>query len=629
MSTRSRPRSLARLSIRAATIVAILAGAPSAAPQGGDTVAPASYGSRTTDSLLLEISTKRDDVDPGIFEALGVRRDRAALDALEEAIGMLFYEHALDPACCALSHFRGDPDLEQEAIRFLAALAENERTPRMHPAVRALVAFGSAAFEPLRKIVSTHPDPFCRRMAVGGVLPWLRARRDEDSLRMLLDWYRAPESGSREDLVRVLSEFDEPELMLVMSRTIEDEGADVQIRSVAVEALARMKSEGVVDSLLSALGSDEPSIQLAGIEALRSRGHREHARALERLVKSRHAPVRQAAFRALAEILWDEPGTQRRVLEAARDRDFALRLACVDLLARMADEEALGVLVSLLADPFHGVRVQAVDAVTSLRRKEFVPVLIERLAAETLRLQKQVHDSLALLTGLDFGLEATSWRSWWAVEGETFSLPTLETAVAAGQKRSSTLHSRATGTYVSAPEVQFYGLGLDSDRVCFVLDTSGSMAALVNTVDMRIDLVKRELLQAIQALPEDARFNLIFFSDHVDAWQKKLTEADERSRELASSFVERQGAGGGTALYDALAEAMEDPAVDTIVLLSDGEPTVGKLIDPIEIAEAVRTENAARRIVIHTISIAGAADDLMRDLAEQSGGEHREALGGR
>jgi HEAT repeat protein/Mg-chelatase subunit ChlD len=580
-----------------------------------------SYAGRTTFSLLQEMLQKRDAVDVAIFEELGRRRDREALDALIEAIEGLYQKNTLDAACAALAHFAGEEELEKRAISFLAGIAEDIRMPRTQPATRGLVLFGSRALQPLRDIVAKHLDPVCRRIAVGGLLPMLRAQRTSAALHTLLDWYRAPDSGPREDLVRVLSEFDEPALLEILRDTVESGKADEQIRSMALEAIGRMKNDAVLEILLDALDTSAPSVQLAAIDALRKRGHKDHAHELERLVHDKDAAVRKAAFVALGEIVVPDAAWRRQVLEAATGRDYALRSAATKLLAALGDEEAVAALGGLLADPYHGVRVEAIDALASVRRREVVPLLIARLEVESLRLAQRVHHALVLLTGLENGLSPVPWRAWWEAEGASFQLPTLDAALAAERTRDE---HRAT----YKTQARFYGIQIVSDRLCFVLDTSGSMAELVTEEDMRIDLVKRELLASIASLPDGARFNMVFFSDRAREWQKKLVEVDERSREDASEFVAREGAGGATALWDALEKAFEDPDLDTIVLFSDGEPTKGRIVDASEILEAVRTRDSLRHVVIHTVSMQGGGD-LMRGLAEATGGEYREASTGK
>ena len=60
--------------------------------------------------------------------------------------------------------------------------------------------------------------------------------------------------------------------------------------------------------------------------------------------------------------------------------------------------------------------------------------------------------------------------------------------------------------------------------------------------------------------------------------------------------------------------------VDTIYFLSDGSPTVGKVIDQDEIRAEVKKANKVRKIVIHTIAIGDFRKNFMKSLAKENGG---------
>ena len=61
--------------------------------------------------------------------------------------------------------------------------------------------------------------------------------------------------------------------------------------------------------------------------------------------------------------------------------------------------------------------------------------------------------------------------------------------------------------------------------------------------------------------------------------------------------------------------------MDTIFVLSDGEPSTGDVIDPFEIREHVQRWNAERDIEINSIAVGGSFQ-ILEWLAEDSGGTH-------
>ena len=67
---------------------------------------------------------------------------------------------------------------------------------------------------------------------------------------------------------------------------------------------------------------------------------------------------------------------------------------------------------------------------------------------------------------------------------------------------------------------------------------------------------------------------------------------------------------------------------EAIFLLTDGQPTAGKIVSPTEIVAAIVRENFARRMSVYTIGIdAGQPgsdfDSFLRNLAETNFGEYR------
>jgi len=80
---------------------------------------------------------------------------------------------------------------------------------------------------------------------------------------------------------------------------------------------------------------------------------------------------------------------------------------------------------------------------------------------------------------------------------------------------------------------------------------------------------------------------------------------------------------GGTNLFDGVEFAYDDPEIDTIYLLTDGQPSGGRFVEPSEIVEEVRLMNRTRQIVIHCISI-GQRSTLLQDLATLTGGTYKE-----
>ncbi len=124
------------------------------------------------------------------------------------------------------------------------------------------------------------------------------------------------------------------------------------------------------------------------------------------------------------------------------------------------------------------------------------------------------------------------------------------------------------GRAVRNMEVRRVGIRSESLRVVLVIDVSGSMAG----VPLRD--AKRASLRFLDQLGQDAEVTVISFSDKAT-----VASRSDEGREAHVRAINALSAGGETALYDAVAQAVKstaEPAVDhaAIVVLTDGADTV-------------------------------------------------------
>jgi hypothetical protein len=137
----------------------------------------------------------------------------------------------------------------------------------------------------------------------------------------------------------------------------------------------------------------------------------------------------------------------------------------------------------------------------------------------------------------------------------------------------------------------------------------------------KIEVLKGELESTIRKLPGDSQINIITFDATYRAWQKKLQPLARSGREKAIKFVRKINTGSGTNVFDTLEHALQDKRVNTIYLLTDGNPTRGRLTDPDAIVREVSVLNRLRSVTIHCIAF-GEESDLLKRLAAQNGGKY-------
>lgn len=572
----------------------------------------------STPDLREAIVDAGEDADPAWFEILGARRDPAALDALVSILARTRSADVSETCALAFRHF-ADTTFEEDAIEALRREIVDEKDVHLSRArTYGLVALGDGAERALREVLRDHDDPETRSIAIGGLVTSLRMQRDVKALRLLLEHYRPPVSGPHELGVRTIASFRGEEAREAMGKALLAEHKNRALRAMVAEALAGTRNPDVEPYLIDGLRSKVATVRRACLDALGQLGATKHRKHLKRLSKDQDPRVRHAAFREKLRLV-DSPQERLEMLhDGLEDKDWAVRLASLDTLVALPGTVAFQLVVAALADSHPRVRQAAIEAHLAWRKRKSIPHLVDLLERDSRRLREQAADALQLLTGLDLGQNPRRWQQWWTAEGYKAVLPTLEEA---RQARADRIARRAA----SETQGAFYGIPLISDRVCFVLDTSGSMDTVVDLDGTtRLMAVQDELVRSLDHIPDGARFNMIFFESTRDPFQKKLVEMTPKVRDKAKGWVKRKGAGGGTAIYDAIMLALEDPDVDTLVVLSDGQPSGGTIDDPIEILERVQEATELSEVVIHAVSF-DAPGRLLERLTKATGGQYREA----
>ena len=444
-------------------------------------------------------------------------------------------------------------------------------------------------------------------------------------------------AGVRESAWRVLASFEE---QATFQRWIDGlaKEKDARRAAVTVKVLGRSKIRGA----------------LAAIEA--------YVHGAKRL----DGGVKYEVARALAAIgAPGEAGVLGGLLSAP---ETPVRVAACDAVRTLKVKPLGAEVTALLADKQWQVQAAAIEAVASLRPQSAVQPLIELMRGSG-RLRTECADALFRITALDFGLDPERWQEQWtkltAIDG--WRIPTDEELAkkAASRKKYDALYGR------SDRASSFAGIPTTSTNVLFVIDVSGSMDDLVVEVDKfreyrdrkRFTIVQTELLNTIDTLSKDTNFNIVAFATDLNPWKKRLVPANVVNRDAAKQFVRRLKPLGGTEAQELAASGLSgsanlaagktntlkallygfgvDPAkppkkptiagydkktakakrpLDTIYFLSDGRPSVGALIEPMEILRAVRGYNELARIVIHTIAIGDFQKAFLDQLATENGG---------
>jgi len=372
-----------------------------------------------------------------------------------------------------------------------------------------------------------------------------------------------------------------------------------------------------------ALKDDDQSVRMAGLETLLT--YRENEEICNELVNVLKRELQGSDSRAakslLAALITSPlPETEQKLFgvfekgDTISQRAMDLSLEMARDFRRLELEAALPMLKgfsqSYLFRHRLAFRRAVVQASVSFRGPEAIAWQIELLGIAKGEVRRYLVEHLAEISGgAEHGTDAKAWSQWWDEKKAEFEYPTDE----------EIRLQRAIGRAHGGP--QYYGIPIYAQRLVFVVDTSKSM------IGGRLNAVKREMEKAIHSLPADTEFTVIEFDTRVSAWKKELVAASDEMKEEAVEYVQRLRPVGTTNTHEALMTALNFE-VEAVYFLSDGEPSIGKIVQPAAILRAITVRNQLRHLSIYTIGVmpgppGSILDAFLRKLAENNFGVYR------
>ena len=428
-----------------------------------------------------------------------------------------------------------------------------------------------------------------------GILPWLLGMLSAPGIRGTT---KNQDQQNAAAVLRVLGGHPKVEAQLELMRACR--AMPTELRVAAVNAMAKDPTIDLVPTLVELLRDTEPNVRIAACNAIGT--------ALQPHVD---------------ETLGKTPDTATL---AIRDN------------ANSKLEELL------VRDTIWQVRSAAAYSLAIQRCKAAIPAIIRGLEAELARkkdpwaMDLRLHKLLEGLTGQTVARGAIApWQAFWAKEGPTF---VVRPATKPGEEKPKADRYE-----------KFFDLEVESDRVLFVVDFSGSMqepitlrtgttGAKAGQTMTKSALVVSELKKLIMSLPDGALVNIVVFSDEVRIWRSENNRPtlvkmnDEARDDLLGTFLDSLRPAGPTNLHDALARALDfggralhdkyyAAGFDTLYVISDGAPTAGACTDKDEIRRRVRETNNLRKIAINCITFGEQNDvEFLGKMAAENGGRH-------
>jgi hypothetical protein len=372
---------------------------------------------------------------------------------------------------------------------------------------------------------------------------------------------------------------------------------DMLVQQRAIEAIGRLQVE--VDGVLVAklLSSREADVRCTA------------ARALERLAKADQLEKKSQGYAVQqldSVIKGDKDAAVRAAAIAARQ---ALAEYTVSDLFGMLSKRGAGVVrgsaACALAEVEFGQVVRLIDDTLEDEEPCTVRVFAELLrergqinSAHSLvailgrypnpRLQWTIVDCLRDWSGIPQGPDLEQWRRWADALPDDWEAPARPAGV--------------VERFYSDNAV-LLGQPVVSDRLAIVVDVSDWIAAARADGTPRKAWVRGEIERLLGTLPERSEFNLIVYADGAAACEKSLVPVKPDSIKRALKWFDAGKWNGKGDFLGAAELALDDPRVDTILVVTPNAPAGARHVDMGLLLERVLLRNRFQRVVIDAVLV--------------------------
>ncbi|MCE9636313.1 MAG: HEAT repeat domain-containing protein [Planctomycetes bacterium] len=429
---------------------------------------------------------------------------------------------------------------------------------------------------------------------------------------------RSKDASDRIDAALGLAKDGSDEAFKLFVRLLDDD--DVMVRDNAIVACDHVTKPELVAKLLPRASSGKTFERWNMAEAL---GRTKCAAALPALRKlaleDRDAEVRRAALWAL-DGFTENLDAHAIAVEAMKSTDPTVRATAVWAVGRVRAKGAAAVVEAALADPDDRVRAVAVyryrwldkvafesrllglsadssprvraacaEAAWSLQTAPCIDVLIALLGDPDLRTAALAHRCLRQAARKSLDRDTQVWKSWWGGARDTWK-----------PKSNADMNWFWDDKYATKAEV--YGAQLNSRRLVIVLDISAPQALKKRAEEeTRWDEIRGKVMTAIGNLESDVEVNVVLADDDVRTVFKEPRALDATSRQRIATMLADVRPHGGCDLWGAMRAALDQPGVDSVLLVSYAERDAGDLRHKDRVREAIERRAESSRAVIHTV----------------------------
>ncbi|MCA8979147.1 MAG: hypothetical protein H6831_09380 [Planctomycetes bacterium] len=379
------------------------------------------------------------------------------------------------------------------------------------------------------------------------------------------------------------------------------------------EAFGRMTTTLDADELAKALKAKSPDVRRAllwSIERQAPQGRiggepeKKLLGEVEKLSqKDKDDGVRGAALLAQCALAPDSRAAIVRA--AASDKAPELRIAAVMAASPLPNAERRALVGALASDPLARVRWTLSDVLAQSPDRDDAGILVGMLETESvMRNAWHYTELLQRLSGLRHRNDPRPWIDWQRGLPEDWEPSAHDAANDYGERTAALV-----------------GMPILSDRVCILIDLSGSTWE-ERDGKTRKQVLDVELRRALEALPEGTEFNLIPYTNEPHPWKKALVPATPKNVAQAIDWFEGVRQSGKGNFWGAWRLAVSDPAVDTVMALTDGAPTGGDRWNLQLMGPLLEENNRFRRVVLDAVIVdaKGRLLDYWTEMCAKTGG---------
>jgi hypothetical protein len=358
--------------------------------------------------------------------------------------------------------------------------------------------------------------------------------------------------------------------------------------------------------------------------------------------------------RVRAQLLWAlaDHGDLKDLTDLADDKNPIIQIAAVDAVVEKADPASLPLLLRLLSEPrtwevkwaaLLGLEKKGDDSILDSLIDTFAKCRIDegRLKDLYVRILRKL-----LKSEMDTD-DANAWKAAW--QAKKTGADSAPGSTVADMTQFYGLKTRSTRlVFVLDKTGSMTEPGSEPERPAYKLPTEASgsdkeppadraareeCARIVKrwaatAAKTRIDVARKELINTLFVLSPKVHFNVIWFEATPTPWKQELVPASWANKLEAIQATDKVVASGGTNIWDALelgfrmietaqAKTGASPVaidkkvnyatatngVDTMFLMSDGRPTVGRIATTDDVIFELKKVNRLRKVTVHTICV--------------------------